>query len=852
MSIMLCREFSVWIIRVFYILLILILPTGSEAGPQRSDGKAPVVISSSDPNVLQNEEELLSKVFGARREVKDTLMEFNLLLDGETAGEIMVMVGKTNKVLAKSLREALTDYLTEEQLRKIDTAKDENGFVDFAILNSMNLETKFDKIRLRVEINAPISAKKKRDIAIGSKIKKEKPNVYPALVSACTNVRFSQSFYGNEKTHPSHKTLLLTPFLNVAGVVLESEYSYEQEGSKKGPFKRGRTALVYDWAEEALLFQAGDVSGHSVDYCGSPSVSGVSVYKDAARSGGESMTQNIPVSLLRESTIEVYVNNNLITTKPKVAPGTYMLNDIPCTYGFNDVKIKIIDDTGREAFLKIDTFFDSSFVQKGQCSYGIIFGRSQASSKKNMLASGFLKFGLPFAMEGSLGFSVNKIGRTLSLGTKHKNRFGLFEGRIAHSQYKEIPLQAKGKIFSCAYSSPSLTLLTIPIGFNLFYEHADPFFYSYLDTLTGLVKDAGGSNLSLDTFEKAGKEGGRSSFRSSLSFSNIFQMNVGISCGVEKNQEGTQKRFSLNISRSFQMNNAFLNNLSISGSFERLTFPGRSETIFAIYGSVPLKIGANVSHQWQNKNGTSTSLSYQPSDGGFSGNASFSRNKGAYSYTGSAHYRHARFSANINRSGSKGSSYATTQVGIETGIVFADGAFAVTQNGANDGGFLIVRTAGALARESVKFLNSSAQSGWLGGAVLSTGRDVSSYRIDLESLPNNLEVTKDTIIAKGSYKRGTVAEISAEGSYIAQGNLLDTKRKPIALAGGFALSKTKKGGSPLLFFTNDDGRFVIAGLNPGKYKVTINVEGYADFEITIPESSAPFIDLGTIVCKDTP
>ncbi|MDR0406769.1 MAG: fimbria/pilus outer membrane usher protein [Holosporales bacterium] len=805
----------------------------------------PVVVSSNDHNVLENEEELLAKVFGSKREKKDVLMEFNLLLDGEKVGEIMVMIGGTNKVLAKSIKEALVDYLAEEEIKKIDAAKDENGFISFETLDLLKLDTKFDATKLQVEINVPVNLKKTRGIEIGSKGRKEKPNVTPATFSGFTNAHFSNTSHSGMYKSNS-RTLILTPVINLLGITLEGECSYEQDStSSKRRFKKDYTALVYDWPEEALLFQIGDIFSHSVDYHSVPKVFGFSFYRNSLLKSGDDLTNDIPVTLLRQSTIEVYVNDALVKTKTNVAPGTYILNSIPCTYGFNNVKIKIIDDAGREQFLNANVFLDSSFVRKGESSYGLTIGYPEASNnKKNFVTSAFIKYGLMAAIECQLGILLNRIGKTVSAGIKNKNILGFLEGKYAQSKYKEGNIQPEGKIFSLSYISPSWKVI-FPINLGISVEKSDQFFYPYLNTLKDTKEDSG-SFLS----QQKNRNGGHSAMRCSLFISDFLGLNLGFNYGVEKSSDNTQNRFSVNATKYIAFNNEIFSSIQLHCSFEQvLTRDKKADRIFSFTGSVPLKGGTTLSTRGNNKSSYDSSISYQPHDNGFGYNASFNKNKESKSYIANTSYRHSRFRANLNYNRTSNSSH-TTQVGLGTGLFFVDGVVAVAGNDTSDGGFVIVRPKGALANENLKFLNSSAESGILGGAVLSAGKNINSFRLDLNELLDK-EVDQDTIVVHGYYKRGALAEISAEGSYIAKGKLQDAQGAAITLASGFAISKTNTEAAPVQFFTNDEGIFAITNLNPGKYKVTVNVEGYEDFEIEIPESAEQFIDLGTITCKDS-
>jgi outer membrane usher protein FimD/PapC len=212
----------------------------------------------------------------------------------------------------------------------------------------------------------------------------------------------------------------------------------------------------------------------------------------------------------------------------------------------------------------------------------------------------------------------------------------------------------------------------------------------------------------------------------------------------------------------------------------------------------------------------------------------------AYSRTGGKTY-----------SGSSTSS-SSTQVGIESGLFFADGAFGVSAPFNSSSGFVIAKVKGI--ENSVKFNDGQYKSGILGGAVLPTNKDsISKFYLDLTSLPDNVDIKQNSIVALGEYKRGGVAEISSESGLIIIGILKDQNGKAIDMVSGFAIQLTKtKEKEPIIFFTNSDGKFVMSGVAPGKYRVSVNIEGVDDFEIEIPNlSKKPIMDLGVMICHIT-
>ena len=213
-----------------------------------------------------------------------------------------------------------------------------------------------------------------------SKGTREKPTAHPASFSAMTNIRAAETFHNGGSSYTS-KNLILSPYINIYGLCLEGEASYEHSSNsrEKGKFRRAYTTLVYDWASEDIMFKYGDVFSHSLSYQSAPRVWGFNIHKDVEREKSEGVNSPIQITLLRTSTIEVYSKGNLIRTRTQVAPGTYIFDDLSYHSGENDIKIKIIDDTGREQILDESCFFESSLVTKGKFTFNGTYGYTEVN-----------------------------------------------------------------------------------------------------------------------------------------------------------------------------------------------------------------------------------------------------------------------------------------------------------------------------------------------------------------------------------------------------------------------------------------------------------------------------------------
>jgi outer membrane usher protein len=817
------------------------------------------------------EKEVLKKIFGTAVEHRDELMDFTVLLDNEKVGEVKLLMGKEKKIHSKSLKNVLKDYLNEEEVEKIDQLTAADGFIDFKSLSFLKLDTKFNFRLLQLEITVPVNMKKTRSLGTKAGRHREKPNVKPASLSGYLTTRFSQSFSStsveSKKNTAQAKACLFTGAVNVRGLVLEGEASYNKSTGSKGKFYRSYTTLVYDMPENNITVRAGDVFSSSTGYQSVPRLIGFGLQKSVPITTTENFNDSINITLLRTSTIEVYVNDVLTKTKTNISPGPYTLDDIPYIYGTNNIKIRIIDDTGREQFLDSTMFMDTSFIGYGQSGYEISAGYPEANNdqgrydKKNTVLSGSIKYGIFHATELSVGVQKNKIGGSCTVSVRNISELGNIDCRVAGSSYKAegTDKKVKGNVIYASYSTPTIKVLDVGFSCGASIESADTFFYPYLGQ--SLVSSDYEEDTSL--YQRKNIKGKNNSVRYFVHFNNFLSSSWNINYSTRAQPNSVKERsFSINASRGFSLDSDTVKNGYINCSFERTKSSlGRVNRSLRLSVSFSLADSTSIScgYAASPDSSYSCSASKYSSSVGLGYNLSYSSQKNSRNYNASVNYSHPRFKANINHGGSNNSSSSSTsssttsrhvQVGVETGVFFADGVFSIAGLNVGQGGFVIARPVNALENTSIKFLRNTSESGILGGAVIPThSRNISVAKLDLADIPNHMEIKKDTIISEGLYKRGAVFDVSCEGEYMVEGILHDSDQKPITLVSGYAIHTTNKDADPVQFFTNEDGDFVINNLVLGKYTVKVNFEGCKDFEIEVKDSETHVSNLGKIICE---
>lgn len=808
----------------------------------------------------EDSEDLYRQVFGHVEQQEDMLFDADVLVDGEKSGIAPTFVGKICKIQAASLKYCLEEYLEPEDISIIDKYKDEDGFVEFSRLDTLSLKTKFNQLTMQVEVSLPMEKKKVRNFSGRKGSRREKSNVDPANISAVMNVRVAQLFERG-KSHPSNKkNLIITPYVNLFGICVEGETSYEQSTGDKGRFRRDRTTVVYDWAKPDIMFKFGDIISQSLSYQSPPRLWGFNINKDVEREKSEGFSSPIHITLLKTSTIEIYSNNHLIRTRTNVAPGTYILDDISYNSGTNDIKIKIIDESGREEILDESFFYESSYVPKGKFTFNGSYGYPEINDpikgrydKKNPLLSLTLKYGLLPSVEIGLGLLRNKSGKTYSYEIRNKNILGHFDFKFATSNYRENNSRLSGKVYYAQYSSPPINLFDkTNLNFSASIEKSDNFFRPYL-----AKKD---ENFKFDNIlrQEENAKGKNTTIRYRTSLSNILSFNTGFSYSQKKTFDKKSSRsMSWDISRGFNIDNNWFSSGNISANFDRSKdSDGKRRKAFSLYCSISLKNHVNLSSGYSINDDKSTSyisLSHSPENTGFSYDITAEKSSSSKKLKINTNYSNSVFKGNLNHSRNNHGE-SSTLIGAESALYFADGRFAIARTDYSDGGFVLVTPGKDLSKHKIKFLNKDAESGFMGGgAVLKNSRtSLTVSRIDLKDIPDDISLKLDTIVSQGQYKRGFIADIQGIKSVTARGILVDSQGKVLEQVTGFAINKDNTDETPVSFFTNSSGEFSLTELKPGNYKLTINVQNTEPIELKIKETlETEELDLGMVVCKDS-
>lgn len=777
------------------------------------------------------DENLFRRVF--KSGPKNVIMDFSVFLDDEMIGE--AQFSSQDGVYIASLLPALSKYLIPQLLREIKNLKTKNGFVRPEDFGLIGINVKFDPTLLKLKISVPIEKKKVR--VLGRQTSKDKiPTLNPALFSGFLNTRLAYAHADDSDSN----TLVLRPALNLAGVVLEAEAT-QYKSSKRRHFHRDYTSLVYKNKE--LSCRGGDVFGRAVGYFHVPKLLGFMVRKDAPLDDLGNFYNEVPITLLRTSTLEIYINDSLSKTKRNLAPGSYILDDIPYIYGRNDVKIKIIDDTGREEFINMGLFFDSSFIRKGNYTFDMYLGYPEVNRPQNrydrkiLIFAANMRYGIFHALEAELGISNSKFSKVLSSKIRYKDFFGLLEFKAAYSAPKDLK---NGRVFSIRYSTPSIRIHKSRLSFSSFLEKRKNFSNSLLCRRP--TRPFSRIMRFFPLFSSLRIDRQSTMLRFSVSLSNILGLDFNVRHHTKTyGRKKREKRLAFSVLKYIECHNDIFSSGHLEFSLEKEKFQKHKRRTATFACSFFLKNHIHVSTRF--KRHLQDVYISKSARNGFGYSGSFHRYNKHTSYKLNADYTHERFKGNVNYSKAK-----TTNefgLGLESSLLFADGNFALTKGDIDNGGFVIVKPSNT--KYDVKVLSTGNTSGPLGGAVVRTYPNTVTTSIIEVADSANVALETDRVISEGEYKRGAFMEVQVVENYTALGYLKDENLKPLDFSVGRAINCQDN--SSVVFFSNEDGKVVISKLRTGKYKISLNIAGIDDLEIEILDSKDNVVNLGDLIFR---
>lgn len=806
---------------------------------------------------------------------------------GQTIGEIVVIINTNDSVLLPkaALVDAMTRVLDQSALARLHGVRDSNGQVSLADLKSAGFDVKFDPAQLEVVFSASVDQRTTGDISLA---RPRGPTVSasaarPALFSAYLNINAGGDYLWGNATGNDQ----LSPVVDVEAVfrmwnlVVENSVTFEGSADSYvcpvsaqclydhlAGVKRRRTRVSYDFPEQEIRVQAGDVDVYGTSLQRAPDVLGLTIEKSPRKlRPGENIrpTGHSSFRLERPADIEVMINGAIVQ-RLRLRAGNYNLSDLPLATGANEIQLIITDDTGERRTLAFTTFFDGNLLKQGKSEWSLSGGipsyfqdNERHYRDQEAFGSGFIRYGLTDSITGEahvqgdqtvvmggLGvFSATPWGFLGVQGALSDGRSGLgwaadvaydlvnFRGPMAFyadgretlrlgAEYRshdfrtpgESLVTATGVLFpqynywlrlSAQYSTPVWKQLTASVGAR--YQFSDDT-HELLSPYT-LKGDRYGADLTLTT-----PLTDITTAALTFGYSNESYLKTDTS---QRDQAEFRVMARLYV-RPFE-------NTYVSASYDTLN----KEAYVSGFHSTGRGLDRWETTVDAQKNGRDD----RATAGGavnYYGNRAEVRVAHTAGFEGVA-WDHFTSAPTDQR----------TSMRVGTALVFADGAFGVSQP-IRGNGFAIVEPHQSIAGKTVSVGTAEevrARSDWLGAAVVP---DVPAYTnmtipVDVADLPVGYSLGAGAFDTYAPNKAGYKLQVGSAYSVSAYGTLLRANGEPIGLLTGVA-QPADNPAKQVAIFTNAAGKFGAEGLAPGKWTITMATEDAPTvFEITVPEGT---------------
>ena len=711
------------------------------------------------------------------------------------------------------------------------------GPQDFA---SVGIKVSYDPRTLELRFDIPVEKRSSRSVSVSALDQQSIGTfVRPADFSAYLNVRGSFDLFEDGPDNGfAAPVFLLNGAMRLGGPVLESDAIYSP-GNTGEDFQRLGSRLVWDDMKHLIRFSAGDLDTQARGFQSAPDIAGISLFRSYSVLNPQQIIRprgDRTFTLSRNSTVEVLVNGQQVR-RLQLGPGNYNLRDFPFAQGGNDIRLNVLDDTGRTEVLRFNLFLDQTQLAKGLSEFGFYAGVKSPLGPQGPVYSN------DWAMSG---FYRRGISDQVTLGANFQ----------ADDQIQMGGIEA---VFGTAFGT---------IGTHAAYSHTAGYGdgFALQGTFQRLLQHADGTSDSFNLFAET-----RSRRFAPITFllaDNQYKYELGGGYAHAFNSDfymGANARFSKG--RGI---NRDVHNYSLTGGWRispvaSLTAEARyTEDAgghqFSAFLTLTVRVGRNTSVRGEyDTRDNRARLSYQTLHG-----------TGVGSYTLTADLERSDFSSNASLNASyfgniaelglshfgsfrndfSASTSQRTNFRFGTSLAVAGGEVSIGRPIYDS--FAIVKPHPSLKVRSVivdpSAFGYSASTGALGVATMPS---LSSYAdrtvtVDVDGAKPGTDIGQGSFKLFPPYRSGYVLEVGSEYHFTALGTMLDVDGQPVSLVSGKATELAHPDRAAVTIFTNRQGRFGATGLAPGQWRLEMLDTKNSVYVITIPADADGVVRLGDI------
>lgn len=706
--------------------------------------------------------------------------------------------------------------------------------------SSVGIRVDYDPRTLELRFEIPVEKRTSRSVSIAALDQRSIGTyVKPADFSAYLNVRGSVDLYeqGGD-TGLQAPVFLLNAAIRMKGPVFETDAIWSP-GSNGVDFQRLGSRYVYDDMDHLVRFTLGDLDTQGRGFQSAPDIAGISVFRSYSVLNPQQVIRprgDRTFTLARPSTVEVYVNGQQVR-RIQLGPGNYNLRDFPFAQGGNDIRLNVLDDTGRSEVLRFNLFLDQTQLGKGLSEFGLYAGFKSPLGlhgpvySDSGIVSGFYRRGISDRV--TLGANFQADGTTQMLGAEavFGTGFGTLGTQIAYSHTKSY---GDGYALQATFQRLIQHADGQSDSFNLFVEHRSK---KFAPVTFGLADNQ-------YQYELGG------------GYTHAFNSNFYM---------GSNARFSKGRGANPDIHNYALiggwrisSNASLTAEARYSEDSGGHEVSGFLTLTVRIGRNSSVRGEYDTRNNRAR-VSYQTLHGSGVGSynvtGDLERSDAGSNVSVNANYFSNRAELGISHFGTfngdfESSSSQRTSFRFGTSLSIAGGEASIGRPIYDS--FAVVKPHKSLKQASVivdpSAYGYAASSGDLGAATMPS---LSSYServvtVDVENAPAGVDIGQGAYRLFPGYRSGYVLEVGSDYHVTALGTMLDADGEPISLVSGTASELAHPDRAGITLFTNRQGRFGAAGLAPGQWRIEMLDAKKSVYVITIPEDAEGVVRLGNI------
>ncbi|MBB3860348.1 outer membrane usher protein [Novosphingobium hassiacum] len=729
-----------------------------------------------------------------------------------------------------------------ENLRASFAGKTQVGPEDFAPLG---IQVAYDPRTLELQFQIPTERRASRSVSVSALDRTRLGEIaQPADFSAYINMRSSLDLIEDGvDTGFQSPNMLLDGAVRLGPIVAESDAIW-QPGGFGADFQRLGSRLVFDDTKHLVRFSAGDLETQSRGFQSAPDIAGISLFRSYSVLNPQQIVRprgDRAFRLDRASTVEVIVNGQQVR-RLQLTPGNYNLRDFPFTQGANDIRLNILDDTGRSEVVRFNIFVDQTQLAKGLSEFGVYagvkapLGLSGPRYSNDWIASGYFRRGLTDAL--TLGANVQADARSRMAGIEAVlgTPFGTLGTNVSFSKVDGI---GTGHAFNATFQR----LIQRPSGlgdtFNLFVERRSRRFAPvnfFLPDNPYRYELGGGYTHSFTTSLYGGVDARFSKGRAGRPDVHSYRLSAGwrLSDRATLNAETRYQQDSLGKDVS-----AFMSLVVRLGRYSsvRSEFDTRDNRYRASYQTLN---GSGIGSY-----NVTADVERSDNGAGISVNGNYVANRGELGFS--------HFGTYTRGFGDSQNQRSTFRLG--TSLALAGGALSVGRPIYDS--FAIVKPHKSLGKADVivdaSTFGNAANTGALRAATMPSLPSYSERTVPLDvrdAVPGT-DIGQGSFRVFPSYRSGYLITVGSDYNITALGVMRNIDGEPVSLVSGTATELAHPERPAQTVFTNRAGRFGATGLAAGKWKIEMLDAARSTFILNIPADAKGIVQLGDIKAEES-